>query len=383
MTVATSGFFSDPKYASVAKITILRKYLRPFTYKLGSRAKRVWLVDCFAGAGAYQSDEGGKREDGSPVAAAKLARALELDRGEALLRTINVECERDTFVELQRNLAPYGALTTSLLGTFEDELETILKTVGRDPALFFLDPFGVRGIEMHLLDRIRERAGKTELLIHFSDRSFLRMAGHLDENERQEVGQRAAFAKLAELDAVIGSPLWRRIWENKSLATEQRIDEIAKLYCAQLRERGFTYVDEIRMRDALLDRPKYRLVFCTRSAHGVELMSYFACEYERELFATHWEGSFELEWERQRREADLAKLRDEIHALGLGLGTITLREITHTLVPRHFAEFLRPEYSEAVRQLVDLGGIARQSRKGIKENEHLQFVVLPQRQLLG
>jgi hypothetical protein len=62
---------------------------------------------------------------------------------------------------------------------------------------------------------------------------------------------------------------------------------------------------------------------------------------------------------------------------------MTLREITHTLGPHHFAVFLRPEYSEAVRELVDLGGFARKSRKEIKENDHLQFVAVRQRELFG
>jgi hypothetical protein len=52
---------------------------------------------------------------------------------------------------------------------------------------------------------------------------------------------RAAVAKLAELDTVIGSLLGRRIWENKSQSTEYGIDEIASLYCSS--DRGFTYVD--------------------------------------------------------------------------------------------------------------------------------------------
>jgi three-Cys-motif partner protein len=381
--VAPSDFFSDPKWASIAKVEILQKYLRPFSYKLGSRAPRLWLVDGFAGAGAYRPDSEGRVQDGSPRAAGKLARELELKRGEPLLRTINVEADRATFVELQGNLAQFGDLTTNYLATFEDSLDEILKTVGRDPALFFLDPFGVRGIEMALIDRIRERSGKTELLIHFSDRSFLRMAGHLDENERQEVGQRAAVAKLKELDAVIASPLWRRIWEDKAQPTEARIEKIAALYCAQLRERGFTYVHEIRMRDQLLDRPKYRLVFCTRSADGVELMSQFACDYERALFERHWEGTFEIAWEEQRRQGKLAQLRDEIHAFGVDRGTATLRQVRHALVPNHFAEFRRPEYDNAVRELVDRGGIERKSRKGITENERLYFVALRQQSLFG
>lgn len=383
VTSAATGFFGDPKIASIAKIEILQKYLRPFCYKLGSRSPRVWVADCFAGAGAYDPAEGKRRQDGSPRVAARLARELELKRGEALLRTINVEAERATYIELRRNLVEFGHLTTSLHAQFQDVLDDILAMVGRDPALFFLDPFGVRGIEMPLIDRIRERAGKTELLIHFSDRAFLRMAGHLDENERAEVGQRAALAKLDELDTVIASPLWRRIWADKEATTEERIDRIAALYCGQLRERGFTYVHEIRMRDHLLDRPKYRLVFATRSAHGVDLMSQFACDYERELFGRHWQGSFELLWAEQRLQAELAKLREEIHARGIARGTMTLREIVHTLAPEHFGEFRRPEYSEAVRQLVDEGGIDRASRKGIGETEQLRFVALPQQRLLG
>jgi three-Cys-motif partner protein len=383
--VVSGDFFSDPKNASVAKITILRKYLRPFTYKLGSRPpRRVWLVDGFAGQGSYDPDDGGRTEDGSPVASAKLARQLELQRGEPLLRTINVEADRDTYIKLIGNLAPYPQLTKTLNKAFSEALEEILGTIRNDPALFFLDPFGVSGIEMYLLDRIRKRAGKTELLIHFSDRSVLRMAGNLDDNEqRKEVGQKAADAKVEKLNEVIGSPLWQSIWRNKTLSTEKRIDDIAALYASQLRERGFDFAHEIRMRDDYLDRPKYRLVFCTRSPHGVELMSYFACEYERELFNRHYEGSFEIVWNEQRRDEALAALREEVHALGASKGTISTRDIIHALTPLHFGEFLGSEYNEAIRKLVDLGGIDRPSRKGIKETERLKFVAMPQQHLFG
>lgn len=383
--VASGDFFADPKYASLAKITILRKYLRPFTYKLGSRPPgRVWLVDGFAGQGTYDPDDVGRSEDGSPAASAKLARELELARGKPLLRTINVESELAVYIKLIGNLAPYQHLCSNINKLFEHALDEILAMIGNDPALFFLDPFGVNGIEMYLLDRIRERGGKTELLIHFSDRSVLRMAGNLDDNEqRKEVGQKAADAKVLKLDEVIGSPLWRRIWMNKSLTTEQRIDEIASLYGSELRTRGFDYTHEIRMRDDYVDRPKYRLVFCTRSPHGVELMSYFACEYERELFDRHYEGSFDVYWIEQTRETARSALRDEIYALGLSRGAMTTREIVHELTPLHFGEFLGSEYNEAIRTLVDRGGIDRKSRKGIKETERLAFVALPQLDLFG
>ena len=62
---------------------------------------------------------------------------------------------------------------------------------------------------------------------------------------------------------------------------------------------------------------------------------------------------------------------------------MTTREIVHALTPLNFGEFLGSEYNEAIRKLVDLGGIDRKSRKGIKETERLTFVKLPQQQLFG
>jgi three-Cys-motif partner protein len=301
------------------------------------------------------------------------------------LLTINVEADRGTYVKLIGNLAPYRHLCVNINKTFADALDEILARIGKDPALFFLDPFGVSGIEVNLLDRIRDRAGKkTELLIHFSDRSVLRMAGNLDDNQqRKEVGQKAADAKVARLDEMIGSPIWQSIWRNKSLSTEERIDGIAHLYGSVLRERGYDYPHEIRMRDDYPDRPKYRLVFCTHSPHGVELMSHFACGYERELFERHHNGSFDIMWNEDRRHSALALLRDQIHALGVSRGSMTQQQIVHQLTPMHFGEFVTAEYHEEIRKLVDLGGIERSSRKGIKDNETLRFVAMPQQQLSG
>lgn len=111
--------------------------------------------------------------------------------------------------------------------------------------------------------------------------------------------------------------------------------------------------------------------------------SQFAGNYERALFERHYEGTFEITWEEQRRGERLASLRDEIHAFGVSRGTVTLKQIRHALVPSHFAEFRRPEYDNGVRELVDLGGIERKSRKGIAESERLHFLALQQQSLFG
>jgi three-Cys-motif partner protein len=230
-----------------------------------------------------------------------------------------------TSVAAARNLAPWQDLVTFLPGQFEDHLDAILNTVGEDPAFFFLDPFGVNGIEMSLLERILQRKGTTELLIHFSDKSFKRMAGHLDDNaQRTEVGQKVADAKVAKLDAVMGSKMWRRIWLDKARTTDERIDAIQKLYCSHLNERGFKYAHTIPIRDSHEKRARYTLVFATDHPDGVDQMSDVACVYRRAQHDAHLDnGSFDLLWEQGNREDDVGTLRDDIHTYGLAAGTTT------------------------------------------------------------
>jgi hypothetical protein len=56
------------------------KYLKPLAYKLlSSRYNRLWIVDAYAGAGAYDPDAEGKRAEGSPLAAANIARQYNVD----------------------------------------------------------------------------------------------------------------------------------------------------------------------------------------------------------------------------------------------------------------------------------------------------------------
>ncbi len=122
--------------------------------------------------------------------------------------------------------------------------------IGNDPALVFIDPFGVNGIEMEVIERLLERRenSKTELLIHFSDKTFRRMAGHPDrERYRTPVGVKSATSKLERLDRVMGTRLWRRIW-NSELSNEAAMDKIADLYVTELRRR-VGCADQIPMRD--------------------------------------------------------------------------------------------------------------------------------------
>ncbi len=301
-----------------------------------------------------------------------------------MVRCINVERDPACFAELRRNLAPWQEVAICLRGTFAEHLEAILETIGEDPALIFLDPFGVNGIEMDVLARILARAGKTELLVHFSDKTFLRMAGHLDDNDKRlPVGRKVAESKLRRLDTVIDTPLWRRLWHNGSaIDTDRAMDATVELYLSQLRTR-INYAHQIPMRDHYADRAAYRLVFCTNSPHGVELMSDIACAYETDLKEVADAGAMTL-WAADEARQRLTDLRDAVHAAGLRRGGVATRvQIIHELAPQRFGQYRTSEYALVIRQLVKTGLIDRSTPSGIGAREPLGFVEPAQGSLLG
>jgi three-Cys-motif partner protein len=380
-------FFDQAKARSLHKLNIFDGYLRPFTYKLGSSAGRgrrhehVYVIDGFGGAGKYQPDDDGRIQDGSPLLAAKWARQIRVERKHALVQCIIVERDPDCFLELQRNLAPWQDVATALRGEFAARLPLILETIGDDPALFFLDPFGLAGAELKLIEQIAQRPGKTELLIHFSDRTFLRMAGHLDDQgHRVPIGQLVAESKLARLDAHVGTKAWRLLCP-PGADTDRAIDDVAELYLKQLRSAGWRYAHQIRMRDSYSQRPAYRLMFATASQHGVELMSDIACAYERSLKEEEDAGRMTL-WHHDEERQHLTDLRDRIFDFGRRQRTATPQEVIHELAPQMFGLYRTSEYNKAIRELVQAHCIDRANATGIDSRERLTFIDPPQTSLL-
>jgi three-Cys-motif partner protein len=299
------------------------------------------------------------------------------------MRCINVEADPDCFAELERNLAPYREVVIALPGEFADHVDDIIAMIGTDPALVFIDPFGVNGIEMEIIERLlaQRDKSKTELLIHFSDKTFKRMAGHLAENAaRTPVGVKQANSKVEKLDRVMGTRLWRRIW-NSGLSNEEAMDKIADLYVSELRSRvGFA--DQIPMHDRWGDVPPYRLAFCTGSPHGMEQVSNLAYRLADDLKARMRPGQMNLLAEQEERER-LTALRDTVQALGIKRGTISSLEIRHTLVPTRFGLHATSDYAKTIRELVTSGVIRRDTAVGIKDDERLTFAPPAQGSLLG
>lgn len=165
---------------------LLDVYLKQWaTILVGSRGRsvrglRLWVVDAFAGAG--RDDEGAP---GSPVIAAEIAVRINAEYFESPLpsnqgmRVIAIESDPLMYGRLTETMKPYvgdPAVAIVRTGTLQERLGPLLEYIHGDPVFFFIDPFGVDGLDAALLPRLLQPP-KSEILLLFSDEGAARLSG--------------------------------------------------------------------------------------------------------------------------------------------------------------------------------------------------------------
>jgi three-Cys-motif partner protein len=172
-------YFLAFKAHTILKHLIFDRYLKAWSGILLRKWERVWIVDAFAGTGG--DNEG---RDGSPVIAAKIAVAVQRRLGSGKqVRVVAIEKDLDRFETLVGNMARYdadrgGENPVAILyhATLADVIDTLLTDVAKEPAFFFLDPFGVDGLRRDVVAKILARP-HAEVLVLFSDESAVRLLG--------------------------------------------------------------------------------------------------------------------------------------------------------------------------------------------------------------
>ncbi|MGZ5445114.1 MAG: three-Cys-motif partner protein TcmP [Thermoanaerobaculia bacterium] len=265
----TDDFFEQKREWSRWKHRLLHRYLAQFAGIVGSTHQTVYFIDGFAGEGRYKNPP----EDGSPIIAANIAVQTPASRGYSL-RCINVEPEH--YEELNAATVVYGSTAVdNREGTFRDNLDDVLATIGTHPALFFLDPMGHKGMEWDVVAQIIERARSaiTEVLLNFYITRIDVHAGFLHSTAPGA----AEFVK--RLDALWGTDEWRAIWDSTPVQDERML-RLSDLYMGRL-QRAFAAVAPeaagavaarypVRTLDGKL---KYFVMYGTRHRRGGRAMS--------------------------------------------------------------------------------------------------------------
>ncbi len=175
------------------KLAILRNYLAAWATVLKSRERVLYYVDGFAGPGWYNDPQTGKKVPGSPVLAIQLYLDQKRNRGwDYELRLINVEKEKVYFQELLKETSQFAKdmEIDNIPGEFLDNLADILVRIGNHHTFFFIDPFGISGIEFAEIEAVLSR-GKTEILLNFNYDGLQRCLGELTNLDHPDPKRKA------------------------------------------------------------------------------------------------------------------------------------------------------------------------------------------------
>lgn len=360
----TEGFFEQRREWSRWKHRLLKRYLGQFSAIVGSAHKALYYVDAFAGEGKYKEPP----EEGSPVIAATIAADAAEKKRAFSLQCINIEPK--FYDELCASTAEFSrSLVENRKGTFADNLDSVLTTIGKQPALFFLDPFGHKGMEWEVVMRIigRSPGAITEVLLNFFITKIDLHAGYLRSKEKQ------AAKFVARLDALFGTTEWQALWGSTDVQ-EERILKLTDLYMGRLAKalaaagtRGITTRYAVRTRKGGL---KYFIIYGTRHPRGARAMSEAvfkvtadyddaqAADAKAEADSAPQPSLFVPEGRPTPEESDAAivqGLMPEILALSATRKRFKLADLEEALLPSWFGRAIMKHYRRACICLVEQG----------------------------
>jgi three-Cys-motif partner protein len=294
---------------TLLKHRILQAYLAAWALKLlkSGRNQRVHFIDAFAGEG-----RDGEGNPGSPLIAAQVANevagAMALP-GEAPRKRVGVyaiETMPSRVAALRECLAPFGPTHPGHVEIHSGELPTfidrIVERTGNEPALYFLDPFGIKGLNATTYPKAL-RGPQNEVFALFADLGAGRLYG-LVTSQGKDVSRKLAVLRdrpslFAEWDRVaeaalatevvahrraldasqpasrehlttaLGGDLWQSLLRGEP--TSRRPAVFLGLFMDRLIEDGARLVLPIPLRDENGD-PKYTLVHASKSATAFATM---------------------------------------------------------------------------------------------------------------
>lgn len=278
MSTETNEFFNELKEWSERKLKVLEGYLKPFVQIVGKwkDSEYVCYVDGFAGAGVYTNGD-----KGSALRAVEFAQKCLEEKKVYQLRCINIEADDKNFKNLSLHTQKFGNLATNLEGTFVDNVSHILQLISHRPALCFLDPFGLKGIDLQAIEKIVSRPEPTDLWIRFDHSTARRLDGFFGLTEPSAKGNLDILCRTYGIQNV--ESLHRQLVGE---STSERIKNAVNLYTRQLREiikkeKETAFVGAYSIK-SITGQDKYHLVFASSHPRGAILASEHICSIEED-----------------------------------------------------------------------------------------------------
>jgi three-Cys-motif partner protein len=260
----TTKFFDETMEQSEVKSALVSKYFEawanvivPSVKKSMSAPKKIAYLDLFAGPGRYK--DGTKS---TPIKVLEIA-ISNPDLREMLVCIFN-DKEQDFTQSLQKAIDELPGIETMrykpAVSTKEvgEEIAKMFEQVHLFPTLFFVDPWGYKGLSLRLVNSVLKDWGCDCVFFFNYNRTNMGLF-----NEVFEEHMNALFGK--ERADVLRGKL-------KPLSPEDRELAIIEELCQALKEMGGKFVLPFRFRNEAGTRTSHHLVFVSKHFRGYEIM---------------------------------------------------------------------------------------------------------------
>lgn len=288
MSKRNNDFFDKKSEWAVLKDDLLGQYLEPYLSKILTTRRRLLYVDGFAGKGMF--DDG---SPGSPVIACRrIDAALERNRtGNAGVTALFVE--KNYAADLRVNVASFKYASVHE-GSYEKLPDYLLNDSFRNDNLFlYVDPYGVKHLDMSFLARVSKLFASAEALINLNSFGLFRAACAVFNVSFDDVEDLEFLVELDpglddppsknewKLTRACGGEYWKEIvldYKAGVIDGYQAEERLAKEYCKRLHS-SYQYVQNLPIRIREGNHPKYRMIHATNHHDGCLLM--YGTMYER------------------------------------------------------------------------------------------------------
>lgn len=261
------------------KHVLLSNYIKNWGTVFGKAAnsldiENVHFVDCFAGRGYFLDGN-----PGSPTLAVENLFSLQNTFNKYRENNCKFHIHTVEIIEafnylLKKELKAFCAFPKQVHineGTFQEHLPRLLATTNGSPALYFIDPFGYKGVHMHDVINILNQP-RHEVLINVMSYSLVRNI-KIKEN-RKEI---CNFFGLSHMDADIEQyiELVSSLHDKKNNTQNTLLlkleDKIIQLYKHQVKELlgKNVYTLSKRIHSQINQNIYFHLIFITRNRKGL------------------------------------------------------------------------------------------------------------------
>lgn len=249
-------FFDRQMEQSKVKSTIVSKYFKAWLQIMKQRNK-IAYVDLFAGPGYY--------EDGSESTPIIILKDV-VNNPEISQKLVTIFNDKDTkhinslqeavnTIRGMRNLSFPPRFLNYEVG---EEIFQNLQDIRQIPSLFFIDPYGYKGLSIDLFGKILSSWGCDCIFFFNYNRINMGLGNLLVEEHMNNLFGKNQANKLRQ--------------HIQNLSSEERELEIIEAICQSLKQVGGKYFVPFRFISSKKDTVSHHLIFCSKNETGYKIM---------------------------------------------------------------------------------------------------------------